>query len=59
VTLPQDFIDKVMSDEGTAFLEKCSENDNSWSKTIKEWKKKPNQLCLMPDDAGDLSLDDF
>ena len=59
VTLPQNFIDKVMSDEGTAFLEKCAESDNSWSKTIKEWKKQPNTLCLMPDDAGDLSLDDF
>ena len=30
VTLPQKFIDKVMSDEGTAFLEKCAESDEAW-----------------------------
>ena len=59
VTLPQDFIDKVMSEEGTAFLEKCAQSNNSWSKIIGDWKKQPNPLCLMPDDAGDLSLEDF
>ena len=59
VTLPQDFIDKVLSEEGTAFLEKCAQSNNSWSKIIGDRKKQPNSLCLMPDDAGDLSLDDF
>ncbi|HBA69331.1 MAG TPA: hypothetical protein DCZ40_08240 [Lachnospiraceae bacterium] len=59
VTLPQKFIDKVMSDEGTAFLEKCAESDESWVKRIKEWKKNPNTLCLMPENADDYSLDDF
>lgn len=59
VTLPKDFIDKVMSEEGTAFLDKCAKSNNSWSKTIKEWKDQPNSLCLMPDNAGDLSLEDF
>lgn len=59
VTLPQKFIDKVMSDEGTAFLEKCAESDESWAKRIKEMKERPNMLCLMPDNAGDYSLDDF
>ena len=29
VTLPQDFIDKVMSEKGTAFLDKCAGSDNS------------------------------
>lgn len=29
VTLPKQFIDKVMSDEGTVFLEKCAESDES------------------------------
>lgn len=59
VTLPQDFIDKVMSDEGTVFLEKCAESDESWSKRIKELKESPATLCLMPENAGDYSLDDF
>lgn len=59
VTLPQAFIDKVMSEEGTAFLEKCAADDASWAKRIKELKESPNTLCLMPDDAGDYELDDF
>ena len=59
VTLPHDFIDKVMSDKGTAFLEECEKNDNSWSKVIKDWKSQPNTLCFLPDDAGDLTFDDF
>ena len=59
VTLPQNFIDKVMSDEGTAFLEKCAESDESWSKRIKELKESPATLCLMPENAGDFSLDEF
>lgn len=59
VTLPQKFIDKVMSDEGTAFLEKCSKSDASWAKKIQELKECPNTLCLLPENAGDYALDDF
>ena len=59
VTLPQAFVDKVMSEEGTAFLEKCMESDESWAKNIQSLKARPNTLCLMPDDAGDIDLEDF
>ncbi len=59
VTLPQNFIDKVMSDEGTAFLKKCAESGESWSEKIKEQKECPNTTCLMPENSGDYSLDDF
>ena len=59
VTLPQDFIDKVLSDKGTAFLEECAKSDNFWNKVIKNWKSQPDTLCLLPDDAGDSSIDDF
>jgi len=59
VTLPQSFIDKVMSEEGTAFLEKCAEQDESWSKKIKELKEKPDTLCLMPENAGDYPFDRY
>ncbi len=59
VTLPQSFIDKVMSDKGTDFLEKVAASDDSWRKRIQEMKERPNTLCLMPDNAGDYSLDDF
>ncbi|MBR4621911.1 MAG: hypothetical protein IKO44_00090 [Ruminococcus sp.] len=59
VKLPEEFIAKVMSDEGTEFLEKCSNSDESWTKEIDKLKGRPNTLCLLPDDAGDLKLDDF
>ena len=59
VTLPRDFIDKVMSERGTAFLEECARSGDSWGNTIENWKKQPKTLCLLPDDAGDYSLEDF
>ena len=59
VTLPQEFIDKVMSDEGTAFLESCSQSDASWTKEIQKLSERPNTVCLFPLNAGDFSLDDF
>ena len=49
----------MMSEEGTAFLEKCAKSDESWIKRIKELKESPDILCLMPENAGDYSLDDF
>lgn len=58
--LPQTFIDHVMSEEGTQFLESCKadKNDNgSWSDVIKDWKKEPG--CWLPDNAGDKELEDF
>lgn len=59
VTLPQKFIDKVMSDVGTAFLEKCAESDDSWSKRIREWKNGKGVLCFLPSNAGDVPLEKF
>ncbi len=59
LVLPQEFIDHVMSDEGTAFLEKCAKANNSWGKVIEEWKEQPNTLCLLPTDAGDMELEEF
>lgn len=59
VKLPTVFINKVMSEEGTIFLEKCTESDCSWSKKIEAFKKEPNTLCLMSDNAGDIPLDEF
>ena len=57
--LPQDFIDHVMSDEGTHFIEKRLKEENSWSTVIKQWKQQEGCLCLMPDNAGDIDLDKF
>ena len=59
LVLPQEFIDHVMSDEGTAFLEKCAKENNSWRKVIRKWKEQPNTICLIPENAGDIDLEDF
>lgn len=58
LTLSQEFIDHVMSEAGTAFLKKnCT--DNKWEGVISEWKNNSNQLCLLPDNAGSIDLENF
>ncbi len=59
VTLPQEFIDHVMSEEGVAFIERFIDKSNSWSGIIKKWKEQPGSLCLLPDDAGEVELEKF
>lgn len=59
LVLPEEFIDHVMSDEGTAFLEKCVSEHKTWGQIIHRWKQQPNTLCLLPDDAGQIELEDF
>ena len=57
--LPQEFIDHVMSEAGSKFIESCIEENESWSTVIKEWKKKKGFICFLPDNAGDVELDEF
>lgn len=60
VTLPKEFVDHVMSDKGTEFLMQCRSEKDSWTKRIKDWKdSEENGLCLLPDDAGNIVLEDF
>jgi len=59
VKLPKEFIDYVMSDEGTAFLEEQDIRDESWQKSIRSVKESEKTLCLLPDNAGDIALEDF
>ena len=59
LVLPPEFIDHVMSDDGTRFLKQFSENNRSWSSTIGLWKESEDGLCLLPDNAGDIDLEDF
>lgn len=59
VTLPQEFIDHVMSDAGTEFLEEQAKNNNSWVDRIKDLKEQEGTLCLLPEDAGNIEVDDF
>ena len=57
--LPKDFIDHVMSDAGTKFIEQQIDANESWSEAIKQWKKRKGFICLLPDNAGDKELKDF
>lgn len=59
VTLPQEFIDHVMSDAGTEFLEEQAGQSDSWTGWIKDLKEQEGTLCLLPEDAGNIELDDF
>ena len=57
--LPDEFIDHVMSEEGTAFLEEQLRSDKSWSSVISDWKEKKDVVWLIPDSAGDRALEEF
>lgn len=57
--LPQKFIDHVMSEAGTEFIEKQLAAENNWPGIIKKWKKDKKVICLMPDNAGDYDVDNF
>lgn len=59
VTLPQEFVDYAMSDEGAAYIENFLKESGSWSDKIQDWKKEEGYLCLLPDDEGDVKLEDF
>ncbi len=59
VTLPPEFIDHVMSEEGRAFIEHFLDQSVSWSDTIKKWKKQQGIMCLLPDNAGEVELEEF
>ncbi len=59
LTLPQEFIDYVMSDEGTEYLEEFGRDNHSWGKVIENWKADSSALVMLPTDAGDIELDDF
>ena len=57
--LPQEFIDHVMSDSGTAFIESCIDENDSWTDTIKQWKKQQGFICLLPDNIEKNDLETF
>ena len=59
VTLPQDFIDHVMSEDGEAYLDQFAKENNTWAKSIEDLKNRPNTICLLPDDAGEIPLANF
>ena len=59
VTLPDEFVEYVMSGAGDAFLESFYKNPDSWTNVIRNMKKQEKGICLLPDDAGEIDLSDF
>jgi len=58
--LPQDFIDHVMSDEGTQYIEQqIDSNKSRLEPVVKQWKKSKGFNSLLPYDARDIELKDF
>lgn len=57
--LPDDFIEHVMSDAGTAFIEKRLAQEDGWAAALKELKWREGMMCLLPDDAGNVPLEAF
>lgn len=57
--IPQEFIDHVMSDQGDSFIEHCIDHNDSWSTTIKRWKKSQGYIVFLPGKSQLDSLKDF
>lgn len=57
--LPKEFIDHVMSEEGTKFIEQQIEENEDLSDTIKQSRKQTEFQVLMPDAADYEDLEDF
>ena len=63
MTLPEEFINYVMSDDGDKKLTELGnefiEQNQSWSDSIKELKKKQGYKCLLLGPEGNKELRDF
>ena len=59
LTLPQEFIDHVLSPAGIQFLEEFRRTPPSWEGVICSWKDQAGTLCLLPDNAGNEDLENF
>ena len=57
--LPQEFIDHVMSDAGTAFIEAAIDKSDLWCAAVKPFKKKQGFRCFLPDSDEIKRLDRF
>ena len=54
LTLPEEFVDYVMSDEADAFLNQ--QHNSDWHLQL---SKRENVLNLLPEDSGDIPLEQF
>lgn len=63
LTLPEEFINYVMSDDGdrklTELVNETIEKNEAWSDSIKECKKKQGYKCLLLGPGGSKELSDF
>ena len=60
VRLPEDFIEHVMSDKGTEFIEKQIAASDEWSDVVKEWNKEnEGYRCFFSDELTDKKLEEF
>ena len=59
VRLPQEFVDYVMSGEGDEFLESHAPDDSSWFNRIEDNYGDAPHGNFLPQDAGNLDLEDF
>ena len=59
LTLPEDFIEHVMSEEGNVFLESCHYGADSWYQAFEESFADKPHMNFLPEDAGDVKLDEF
>lgn len=63
LTLPKEFIEFVMSDDGdkklTELVNELIDNNESWSDSIKEYKKKQGYKYLLLGPEGNKELRDF
>ena len=59
VRLPQEFVDYVMSGEGDEFLESHTPDNSSWFNRIEDNYGDAPHGNFLPQDAGNLDLEDF
>ena len=59
VMLPAAFVDHVMSEEGKAYLDAFYQNPGSWNDAVNDWKNQADIISLLPEDTGDMELDNF
>ena len=59
LTLPEEFIEHVMSDAGTQFLEKACCKADSWYQKVEGLEGNNKYINFLPKDADDIDIEEF
>lgn len=59
VRLPQEFVDYVMSGAGDEFLQEHAPQADSWFQNIEDSYGDTPHVNLLPEDAGDVGIEEF